>query len=92
MELILGCKNQQEPKRTQDFLNDLIVVWPESNEFARAYDLLSMHRLSSGLSIPDCLVAAMALERSLRLYTFNVKHYKVISGLDAEMPYTRARR
>jgi predicted nucleic acid-binding protein len=65
------------------------VVWPEAPEFARAYDLLVAHRLKSGLSIPDCLIAAMALTRRIRLYTFNVKHFKSVPGLDAQEPYTR---
>jgi predicted nucleic acid-binding protein len=90
MELLVGCQNQADLKRTQEFLSAFNVVWPEAGEFARAYNLLATHRLTSGLSIPDCLVASMALERSLRLYTFNVKHYSVVPGLDVQEPYQRA--
>jgi predicted nucleic acid-binding protein len=42
------------------------------------------------LSIPDCLIAAMALARSARLYTFNLKHFRIIEGLDVQSPYTRS--
>ena len=35
-------------------------------------------------------VAAMALARGERLYTFNLRHYRAISGLDAVEPYERA--
>lgn len=90
MELIVGCKNQGDLKHTQEFLSAFDLVWPEAHDFARAYELLSTHRLASGLSIPDCLVAAMALERSLRLYTFNLKHYGIVVGLDVQEPYQRA--
>jgi predicted nucleic acid-binding protein len=58
-------------------------------EFEQAYALLARHRLTSGLSIPDYLIAAMALSHSARLYTFNLKHFQVIAGLDAQTPYTR---
>ena len=54
MELIVGCRNQTELQRIQKFLGAFDVVWPEAPEFARAYDLLMAHRLTSGLSIPDC--------------------------------------
>jgi predicted nucleic acid-binding protein len=41
------------------------------------------------LSIPDCLVAAMVLERSWQLYTFNLKHYRVVPTLNIAQPYQR---
>lgn len=89
MELIIGCQNQADLKRTQEFLRAFDVVWPESRDFARAYELLAVHRLSSGLGIPDCLVAAMALARNMTLCTFNLKHYRVVPQLNAVEPYQR---
>lgn len=89
MELLMGCQNQTDLKRTRAFLDTFDVVWPEAHEFQRAFALLAEHRLASGLAIPDCLVAAMALERSWRLRTFNTKHYRVIAGLDLQEPYAR---
>lgn len=91
MELMMGCQNQADLRRTQSFLDTFEVIWPEAHEFARAYELLATHHLSSGLAIPDCLVAAMALERSLPLYTFNLKHYGVVAGLNVQEPYVRAK-
>lgn len=78
----MGCQNKVELERTQKFLHTFAVAWPEASEFAQAYDLLAARRLISGLSIPDCLIAAMALARSARLYTFNLKHFRTIEGLD----------
>lgn len=89
MELLIGCRNQAELERTQKFLASFVVAWPDASEFAQAYDLLATHYLSSNLSIPDCLIAAMSLSRSARLYTFNLKHFQVVPGLDAQAPYTR---
>lgn len=90
MELGTGCQNQAELRRVQQFLQSLNAVWPEPSEFARAYDLLSTYRLSTGLSIPDSLIAAMALSRSARLHTFNLKHFRSISQLDVQAPYFRS--
>ncbi len=89
MELMMGCRNQAELRRVQQFLGAFSVAWTEASEFAQAYNLLAAYRLRSGLSIPDCLVAAMALTRSATLYTFNMRHFRVITGLDVQEPYTR---
>ncbi len=90
MELLMGCQNKADLERTRKFITAFDVVWTEAAEFAKAYELLAAQRLSSGLSIPDCLIAAMALTRSARLYTFNSKHFKVVAGLDTQEPYTRS--
>src|ERR1017187_6628435 len=73
MELVMGCSDRADLERIQKFLATFEIVWPESIEFAAAYQLLLTHRLSSGLCIPDCLIASMALTRAVRLYTFNLK-------------------
>lgn len=90
MELLVGCHDQLDLQHTQKFLRSFEVVWPEAAEFAQAYQLLAEHGLASGLSIPDCIIAAMALARSARLYTFNLKHFCVVPGLDVQEPYARA--
>jgi hypothetical protein len=89
MELVMGCHDRADLERIQRFLATFEVVWPEASEFAAAYQLLLTHRLSSGLNIPDCLIAATALTRRARLYTFNFKHFQVVAGLDVAHPYSR---
>jgi predicted nucleic acid-binding protein len=89
MELVIGARDKADLERIHRFLGSFSVVWPEAAEFAHAYQLLGRYRLASGLSIPDCLIAAMALLRSARLYTFNLKHFQMVSGLDVEAPYAR---
>ena len=90
MELVMGCRDRTDLERIQRFLATFEVVWPEASEFAAAYQLLLTHRLSSGLNIPDFLIAASALTRNARLYTFNFKHFQVVPGLDVERPYLRS--
>lgn len=89
MELLVGCRDRTDLVRTRRFLDALDVVWPEASEFALAFELLADHHLSSSLGIPDCLIEAMALSRSSRLHTFNLRHYGVVQGLNVESPYTR---
>ena len=90
MELLMGCRNQPELDQTRKFLSSFNVIFPDSSEFERSFELLISLRLSSGLGIPDCLIAAMALSRGSRLYTFNLKHFQVVPGLDAQPPYSRS--
>ena len=61
MELVMGCRNQGELSQTLKFLDRFEVAWPDPPEFASAHALLVAHRLTSGLNIPDCLIAAMAV-------------------------------
>ena len=89
MELVMGCHDRADLQRIERFLAAFKVIWPEPSEFAAAYQLLLAHRLSSGLSIPDCLISATALARGARLYTFNFKHFRVVPGLDVAHPYSR---
>jgi hypothetical protein len=89
MELVVGCPNQTELHRMKKLLASFNVVWSEAADSMRAYELLCAHRLASGLSIPDGFIAAMALARQAKLYTFNVKHFRPIAGLDVEEPYQR---
>jgi predicted nucleic acid-binding protein len=72
MELLIGCRNPEEVDHLQKFLSTFSIVWPDAGEFAQAYELLAEHRLTSGLGIPDCLIAAMSLIRKAGLYTFNL--------------------
>jgi len=89
MELVVGARDKVDLERIQKFLSSFTVIWPEATEFAHAYQLLANYRLASGLGIPDCLIAAMTLLRSACLYSFNLKHFQVVSGLSVEAPYTR---
>ena len=89
MELLMGCRNQNDLQRVRKFLSSFQVIWPDATDSACAYDLLLEHRLSSGLGIPDCLIAATALVRGARLFSFNIKHFGVIPGLEVQQPYKR---
>lgn len=82
MELIKGTRHkedsQQIDKRLKRF--DTILLSPEIT--IRAFELLNAYHLSHGLAIPDALIAATALETGLKLFTYNVRDFKFIKGLD----------
>lgn len=89
MELVMGCRNKDDIDVVRGFLSKFDVVWPESQEFKLAFELLTQHRLAVGLNIPDCIIASMTLSRKMKLLTFNVKHFKDVLGLVVETPYSR---
>ncbi len=89
MELVAGCRDKADLERVQAFIRRFNVIWPEASEFERAFDLLVTYRLEFGVEAPDCIIAAMALERDAPLYTFNLKHYRNFSGLEVLEPYVR---
>ncbi len=85
----MGSRDQADQRQIQKFITRFQVFWPDAPEFARAYDLLAAYHLSSGVGIPDCLIAATALSRDATLLTFNLKYFQAIRGLSAEEPYSR---
>ena len=89
MELLMGCRDRVDLNVVRRFLATFDTIWHTAPEFAGAHDLLPAHRLTSGLGIPDYLIAALALSRHARLYTFNFKHFQTISGLDVQQPCSR---
>lgn len=82
-ELLMGSRNANELKRSQDFLSTFRVEELDSGDSALARSLIIGHSLSAGLSIPDYLITAQALNRSATLLTFNLRHFSVIPGLNA---------
>ncbi len=89
MEIINGSRNKNDMHRNQTFLSSFDIAWPEATEFEYAYHLLAQYYLATGIGIPDCLIAATAIKRNWQLYSFNLKHYRHISGLNVKLPYQR---
>jgi len=89
MELVQGARDKSDLARVTRFIERFAVAWPNDAEFRLAFELLTSLGLSTGLGIPDCLVAAAALSRGATLLTFNRKHFEAVPGLMIEEPYAR---
>jgi predicted nucleic acid-binding protein len=61
----------------------------DSADCVRALADFTAFHLSHRLGLLDALIGACAVGRAATLCTFNVKHYRVISGLTTEQPYPR---
>jgi predicted nucleic acid-binding protein len=89
MELIQDARNSQEVRRALRLVSPLPLVWPSEAHNARALSDFAALHLSHGLGLLDALIAATAIGHGATLCTFNIKHYRAISGLSTLQPYGR---
>ena len=84
MELLQGCRNQQEARQVKAFISENIslVIHPDEIISRRAIALLEHHAFSHGLRVVDAIIAASALETASSLATANVRHYRIITPLN----------
>jgi predicted nucleic acid-binding protein len=89
MELVQDAKNMQQVRQALRLVAPLSIVWPTETDCQRALSDFTAYHLSHGTGILDALIAACAIGLSAILCTFNVKHYRMISGLVTAQPYIR---
>jgi predicted nucleic acid-binding protein len=82
MELIIGCRNKKELKSLEHFLQRFEIISLNEQISDTAADLLKNYRLSHGLLIADCLIAATAIVTNTQLISKNQKDYRFIKDLD----------
>lgn len=84
MELIQGCRRQDELRAVKGFIaeNIPLLLHPDEAICIRAMALLEEYAFSMGVRMADALIAATALDGRHLLATANVRHYRMISGLD----------
>lgn len=64
------------------------MVWPTEVDCHLALSNFERYHLSHRLGLLDALIASSAVGRSATLCTFNTKHYRVVSDLVTEQPYS----
>ncbi|MCX6361871.1 MAG: PIN domain-containing protein [Armatimonadetes bacterium] len=88
-EMLTGSRHRADLDRSKRFLAEFRAEEVTLADSRLTHDLISTYVLTSGLSLPDYLVAAQCLNRGCVLYTFNAKHYRSVAGLVALPPYGR---
>lgn len=89
MELLQDAQNLRQVRGALKLVSPLPVIWPTEADCVRALSDFTAFHLSHKLGLLDSLIAACAIGRSATLCTFNVKHYKVVSGLVTDQPYIK---
>jgi len=89
MELIQDAHNTQQVRQVLKLVAPLPIVWPTEVDCNRALTDFTNYHLSHRLGLLDALIAACAIGLAAPLCTFNVKHYRIVPGLQIEQPYSR---
>ncbi len=89
MELMQDAHNAQQIRQVLKLVAPLPIVWPTEADCNRALADFTNYHLSHSLGLLDALIAACAIGLSASLCTFNVKHYRVVPGLQIMQPYHR---
>lgn len=87
MELIVGCRNKLEMTELQKFFQKCTFLPVTATISQIAFQLMQSFYLSHGLTLPDALIAATAIEHDLTLYTRNTRHFRMIPQLKISQPY-----
>jgi predicted nucleic acid-binding protein len=86
MELVVGCRNKNELRETEKFLQRFEVLAVNETISEKADELLREYRLSHGLLIADSLIAATAITWNCPLVSKNQRDYRFIAELNL-LPY-----
>ena len=89
MELIQDAPSKREVEQALRLVRPLPIAWPTESDCQRALADFRILNLSQNLGLIDSLIAAATIGLGATLCTFNVKHYRNITGLALEQPYTR---
>jgi predicted nucleic acid-binding protein len=87
LELLQGCQDKAEQLRVEQFCRPHALFWPTPVDCQRALTDFVTFRLSHGIGLLDVLIGHTAVGLNEPLATFNVKHYRVIAGLNTVQPY-----
>jgi predicted nucleic acid-binding protein len=85
-ELLAGCRSQRDQRIVE---RELALYQKLGIDEATSFSALELYqrlRLTHGVGFFDCLIAATAQTRRLRVATLNLKHFRVFGGV-AEKPY-----
>jgi len=85
-EIIAGAQNKIMQKRFEKLLNNYTIVLLDSDISFLGINLYKKYKLSHGLDMPDSLIAATAIELALPLFTYNIKDFQYIPGLQLYKP------
>ncbi len=88
LELMRGMQNKVGLIKLIKNLNrfNILLINPEITSISLR--LMESYKLSHNLAIPDCFIAATAIHTGFELFTYNVKDYKFISGLQLYIAIT----
>lgn len=85
-ELYKGVGNKNELKEINEFVNYYASIQLNGKGVELALELIKKYHLAYNLGLADALIAASVIIAKLKLFTFNVKDFDFISGLQLYYP------
>ncbi|KAA8482421.1 hypothetical protein BDE36_3477 [Arcticibacter tournemirensis] len=82
MELYQGMGNKTELARMKRKIKYFDIVEIDIAISRLATELIEKFKLSHGLQIPDALIGATSVIHNIPLYTYNVKDFNFIPGIE----------
>jgi len=80
-ELIYGALNKKELVRIKEDLLHLKTFNIDQNICDLFIEMMTNYSLSHNLTVPDCFIAATAIDQNIPLFNLNKKDFKYIKGL-----------
>ncbi len=87
MECVYGADNRHRQRQLIDLLSRFSIMLLTDDDQTWAMRQLAVYRLSNGVGVPDCLIAAPCYRLGLPLYTRNLKHFAPLLGGLVKQPY-----
>lgn len=86
IELIAGATNKSDLRTVNKNLVGFGLLLIKTEITTLTIECIETYNLSHGLALPDAFIAATALYTGFPLFTYNVKDYKFIKGLQLYQP------
>jgi len=86
MELIIGATNKPGLRSINKSIYRFTIASINDDITQVAIELLQDYNLSHGLALPDALIAATTIIAQFPLFTYNLKDYRFIDGIELYNP------
>jgi tRNA(fMet)-specific endonuclease VapC len=89
MELFKGARNEDERENIEKFIEqNFFTVLPVSTTSSRTAVQILKRYAFKGLSLPDAIIAGIAISADSKLVSGNIRHFEFIERLKVELlPY-----
>ena len=82
MELLRGMENKNKLEWMLSRIKYFNIIHLSDEVSQKATELIEQYHLSHGLTIPDALIAAMAIVYEIPLFTYNVKDFRFLPAIN----------
>lgn len=83
-ELVQGVRNKRELKMVEEIVGDYVLDGGGVKVWQKAIEILKMHHHGDGVGLMDAIIAAQAMVNGWVLITENLKHFRMIDGLEVK--------